>query len=174
MVMITNQYVDQACAEVSLYSEEVMASEFERFFKTQPGLCDFVTELTTESDQRIQELALFLSYMVYKVVEAARPEIAAVSPESIEAAFHRSEAWIEKMNEAQSEDLSSSILSGLEKDTEPNLLQYVISEINEPLENGTQLTDEEKGEVFFVLKTVISSLSENSREERKIIITDNE
>ena len=39
------------------------------------------------------------------------------------------------------------------------MLQYVISEINEPLEDGTELDDEEKGEVFFVLKTVISSFS---------------
>ena len=37
-------------------------------------------------------------------------------------------------------------------------LNRVISELNEPTEDGVELNDEEKGEVFFVLKTVISSL----------------
>jgi hypothetical protein len=159
-VMITNESVEVACNEVSEYSEEKMAIEFERFFKTQPDLCEFIAELTTDSDQKIQELSLFLSYMIYKVVEVDRPEeIPAVSHESIEAAFRESEAWIERMNEAENDqDVPASLLSGLEDDTEPNLLQYVISEINEPMEDGTQLADEEKGEVFFVLKTVIASL----------------
>jgi hypothetical protein len=42
------------------------------------------------------------------------------------------------------------------------LVQYVISELNQPLEDGKVLEDEEKGEVFFVLKTVISSLTRSS------------
>jgi len=46
-------------------------------------------------------------------------------------------------------------------------LQYVISELNEPMEDGAELDDEEKGEVFFVLKTVISSL--RSEPKRRII-----
>src|SRR5580700_2734930 len=103
--MITNESVEVACNEVSEYSEEKMATEFERFFKTQPDLCEFIAELTTDSDQRIQELSLFLSYMIYKVVEVDRPaEIPAVSHDSIEAAFRESEAWIERMNEAESDD----------------------------------------------------------------------
>jgi hypothetical protein len=42
---------------------------------------------------------------------------------------------------------------------EPHLIEYVVSELNEPLEDGTVLEDEQKGEVFFVLKTVISSFA---------------
>jgi hypothetical protein len=59
--------------------------------------------------------------------------------------------------------LQDSIVSSLQKDTEPHLLQYVISELNEPLENGVELNDEEKGEIFFVLKTVIASLCQPKR-----------
>jgi hypothetical protein len=40
-------------------------------------------------------------------------------------------------------------------------LQYVIAELNESLDDNIELTDEEKGEVFFILKTVISSLSQD-------------
>jgi hypothetical protein len=158
--MISNEAVEQACNTVSEYSEEEMALEFERFFTRQPDLCDFVVELTTESDQRIQELSLFLSYMVFKTVEDShQEEMGAVSQTVIESALHESESWVEKINLVESGEIESAILANLTNDAEPYLLQYVISEINQPLDDGTELADEQKGEVFFVLKTVISSLS---------------
>jgi len=158
--MITSDAVEKACTEVGDYSEQQMASEFERFFKAQPDLCDFIVELTGESDQKIQELSLFLSYMIFKSVEKADPaEVPAVTHSMIENAFRESERWIETINQVEGKDVPSSILSGLGTDSEPHLLQYVISEINQTLNDGSDLADEEKGEVFFVLKTVISTLS---------------
>ena len=76
-----------------------------------------------------------------------------------EAAYRDSESWIERISATESEELESTIAASLQKDTEPYLLQYVISELNAPLDDGSALDDEEKGEVFFVLKTVISSLT---------------
>jgi hypothetical protein len=61
------------------------------------------------------------------------------------------------VSEAEGVALEQAIVRSLQRDTEPHLLQYVISELNEPMEDGAELNDEEKGEVFFVLKTVISS-----------------
>ncbi len=157
--MITGESVAKACSEVGDYSDEKMAGEFDRFFRAQPAICDFIVELTQESGQKIQELSLFLSYMVLKAVEINQEAaVTAVAPSAIEAAYRDSEAWIEQVSEAESEELQSAVAASLQKDTEPHLLQYVITELNEPLEDGTELNDEEKGEVFFVLKTVISSL----------------
>jgi hypothetical protein len=154
--MITNDIVERACTEVGAYTDDQMMSEFDRFFQKQPGICDFVAELTSESTSEIQELSLFLSYMVFKAAEAAESDASGnlkeVSPEQIESAFHESESWIERIEQAQDGR------NALEPDdTEPFLVQYVISELNQPLEDGTHLADEQKGEVFFVLRTVISS-----------------
>jgi len=156
--MITNDIVEKACSEVGAYTDDQMMSEFDRFFQKQPGICEFVTELTSESTTEIQELSLFLSYMVFKAAEAAEPELpghlSEISPERIESAFHESESWIDRIEEAQDQG------SGLAPDdSEPFLVQYIISELNQPLEDGTLLEDEQKGEVFFVLRTVISSFA---------------
>ena len=153
--MITNDIVERACSEVGAYTDDQMMSEFDRFFQKQPGICDFVAELTSESTTEIQELSLFQSYMVFKAAERdALGNLNEVSPEQIETAFHESESWIERIEQAQ-EDRNA-----LEPDdTEPFLVQYVISELNQPLEDGTVLADEQKGEVFFVLRTVISSFA---------------
>lgn|SRR5678815_5288986 len=151
--MITSDLVDQACSEVNGYTDDRMMKEFNDFFREQPSICDFITELTSESSMPIQELSLFLSYMVFKTVKMGRPEATApVTTETIESAYRESETWIDRIN--QDGDRAQ-----IPADSEPYLIQYVISELNQPLENGKLLEDEEKGEVFFVLKTVISSLT---------------
>ena len=158
--MITGESVEQACSQVNEYSDEKMAGEFERFFREQPAICEFVAELTHTSGQQIQELALFLSYMVFKTLEIAGGEVViSVTPEAIEAAYRDSESWIDHMSQAEGAELQSTLAASFKKDTEPYLLQYVISELNQPPEGGVELDDNAKGEVFFILKTVISSLS---------------
>ena len=159
--MISSEIVEKACSEVSAFTDDQMMREFDRFFQKQPGICEFVTELTSDSATEIQELSLFLSYMVFKAAETAEPEgtnkLMEVTPERIESAFRESESWIERI-----EQLSQSDSPGektMPEDIEPYLVQYVISELNLPLEDGTLLVDEQKGEVFFVLKTVISSFA---------------
>jgi hypothetical protein len=151
--MITSDVVDQACSEVNGYTDDRMMKEFDSFFKEQPSICDFITELTSESSMPIQELSLFLSYMVFKTMKLRHPEtLPPIPAENIEAAYRESETWIDRIN--QDGDRAQ-----IPADPEPHLIQYVISELNQPLEDGKLLEDEEKGEVFFVLKTVISSLT---------------
>ena len=48
--MITNNVLEQACSEVSEYSDDRMMAEFDKFFKEQPAICDFVVEATSESE----------------------------------------------------------------------------------------------------------------------------
>src|SRR5215475_1765170 len=156
--MVTSDAVEQACADVGAYSEPQMASEFERFFKAQPELCDFIVELTGESDPKIQELSLYLSYVVFKAVETCREEMPPVTQAMIEEAFRDSERWIEKLNDVESMAVQSAILSSFESEGEPFLLQYVITEINQAIDDDTELGDEQKSEIFFVLKTAISTL----------------
>ena len=156
--MITNDSVEKACNEVSAYSDDRMTSEFDRFFQSQPAVCDFVVELTTESSPEIQELSLFLSYMVFKAIEIeASGKLGSVQTDAIEAAYRESEKWIDRVSRVEED--RERMLKDLEDESEPHLLKYVISEINQPLDSGSALQDEQKGEVFFVLKTVISALA---------------
>ena len=150
--MIDSACLDEVCSEVDGYSDDRMLKEFNGFFQEQPPLCEFITQLTSGSDAAIQELSLFLSYMVFKAVQRKQDRVFEVPTQHIEAAYRECEDWIERLSEEGDS-------AELPADSEPYLVQYVISELNHPLDNGTLLDDEEKGEVFFVLKTVISSLT---------------
>lgn len=162
--MVTGESVEKACAEVGEYTDDHMVGEFDRFFQSQPAVCEFIMELTQGSGQKIQELSLFLSYIVFKAVGIEHPGNAdMVKQEDIEAAYRNTESWMSRLGQAEGTELGPSIASSLNQDTEPFLLQYVISELNEPLEDGADLNDEEKGEVFFVLKTIIASIGQPKR-----------
>ena len=157
--MVSGESVEKACSTVGQFTDEQMVDEFDVFFRAQPAVCDFIVELTHESSQKIQELSLFLSYMVFKMMEVSDTGPAAmVAVETIEAAYKQTEAWMANVSDVEGAELEQAIVRSLRRDTEPHLLQYVISELNEPMEDGAELNDEEKGEVFFILKTVIASI----------------
>jgi hypothetical protein len=162
--MVSGESVEKACAEVGEYTDDHMVGEFDRFFQSQPAVCEFIIELTQASGQKIQELSLFLSYIVFKAILIEQAgNVDAVKQEDIEAAFRNTESWMNQLGHAESAELRSAIAASLNQDTEPFLLQYVISELNEPMEDGADLNDEEKGEVFFVLKTIIASVGQPKR-----------
>jgi hypothetical protein len=161
--MITSEFVEKACSEVGEYSDETMTKEFERFFREQPAVCDFVVDLTHDSGQQIQELSLFLTYMVFKAVQVGGGNVTPVTRDALETSYRACESWIDQMSEAEGPELQAALAASFNEDTEPYLLQYVISELSQPLEDGSALDDNGKGEVFFLLKTVISSLSNKEK-----------
>jgi hypothetical protein len=162
--MVTEQSVEKACAEIGVYTDDHMVDEFDRFFQLQPAVCEFIIELTQGSGQKIQELSLFLSYIIFKAIGIQQAgNVDTVEREDIEAAYRSTESWMNQLGQAESAQLQSTVAASLDQDTEPFLLQYVISELNEPMEDGADLNDEEKGEVFFVLKTIIASVGKPKR-----------
>ncbi|SRR5436190_5491486 len=162
--MISSESLAKACSEVGEYSDEQMVGEFDRFFRAQPAICDFVVESTHDSGQKVQELSLFLSYMIFKAAETdSAGSVTQLSPATIQAGYRETELWMERLSQADAAELHASIAASLQRDSEPHLLQYVISELNEPMDDGSELNEEEKGEVFFVVKTVIESLKTQSK-----------
>src|SRR5438093_2379196 len=100
--MVKGESVEKACSEVGDYSDEQMVNEFDRFFRTEPAICDFIVELTHESGQKIQELSLFLSYMIFRSVEGGETSSRdAVKPEDIETAYRDTETRMARISEAE-------------------------------------------------------------------------
>src|SRR5438132_13324991 len=118
--MVNGESVEKACSEVGEYTDEQMVNEFDRFFRAQPAICDFIVELTHESGQKIQELSLFLSYMIFKSTEGEESTSRdAVKPEDIETAYRDTETWMARISETEGVQLQSAIAASLQKDTEP-------------------------------------------------------
>lgn len=162
--MVSGKSVETACLEVGRFTDDNMVGEFDRFFRAQPAICEFIIELTSGSGHKIQELSLFLAYIVFKALEIEQPGSATpITHEALESAYRHTESWLARIGEAGNTELQSAISASLGEDTQPFLLQYIISELNEPVEDGDELNDEEKGEVFFILKTIIGSIDQGPK-----------
>ena len=157
--VIGPEVIERIRERVAEFPDDVLDGEFEAFFSKQPEICNFITDLTSESGQQARELALFLIYMVYKAVAEGRNEDPdRVDAQTITSACGESREWIETMNGLEGADIDRSSVSG--RDGQLHLLGFVIAEMNEA---GLELSEEEKGTILFALKTVISSLTRRSQ-----------
>ena len=159
--MVTQDTIQQVRIALAKSSAKGLESEFANFFKDQPALTDFVMELTSTSRQSVSQLSLFMSYVVYKsVLLEAGGSLEEITGDRIAHASHKSEDWVHEMSQSQAWTLPASALS--EVSEELPLISYVISEIHEADIDGLNLEEEEKGAVFFVLTSVIASLTKQS------------
>ena len=163
--MITSDVVDQACSEVNGYTDERMMKEFDSFFKEQPSICDFITELTSESSMPIQELSLFLSYMVFKTMKLRNPEtLPPIPAESIEAAYRQSETWIDRINKTHNYKIISMYKPDMLDEYEKLFRQYKLhpkrlkqSKNGEYISGSWMVTGMEKNHNSFIEKILHDS-----------------
>ena len=160
--MIRRETIEKVTEDVAACSDETLEQEFEGFFASHSDVCQFVIDLTAESCQEVQELVLFLTFMVHKAVVQEGGNMQPAPPETITADYRESEEWMERMSRIQESEIES--LSFTQVGEEPHLLGLVVSEIDDAVEDGMQLDEEEKGTIFLVMKTVITSLTRRSVE----------
>ena len=155
--MISRETIEKVSSDVADYSDETLEQEFEELFGTHTEVCQFVMDLTSESRQQVQELVLFLTYMTYKTVVEEGGNLAPITPETITAAYRESEVWMEHIGRIKESEIES--VSFTDVGEEPHLLGFVVSEINEAVEDRIQPSEEEKGTMFLVMKTVITAMT---------------
>ena len=155
--MVQKQTIERIRAQVADCSDETLDREFDQFFARQSEVCNFVMDLTSSSSQKVRELSLYLSYVTYKILSEDTGLADPVGAEVIVNACRESQEWIQGVSEMDARDFSSA--SASEAGNEPYLLGFVISEVQDALEDGLDLDEEEKGTIFFVLKTVIASMT---------------
>ena len=157
--MVEKQTIERIRAHVADCSDEALEQEFDQFFARQSEVCDFVMDLTSSSSQKVRELSLYLSYVTYKALSEDTGLTEPVGADVIQNACRESQEWIQRVSEMNADQFSSATASQV--GNEPYLLGYVIAEVQDAIEDGLDLGEEEKGTIFFVLKTVIASMTLN-------------
>ncbi len=162
--MVSKPTIEKIQTDVADYPDEALELEFDRFFRDQPEICDFVMDLTSTTGQRVREISLYLGYVVYKSLEATYGNaLVEATPETIAAASVESQLWMERMHGSGPSDDPTLELQ-IEAD-EPVLLGFVVSEVEDAIADGLEMKEEEVGAVFFAMKTVIASLSPGNQAE---------
>jgi hypothetical protein len=127
---------------------------------SQPELLAFVTELTKEMDQEVKELGIYMFLVVYRMFQKAHGKIKKISSEEIIECYEHNEGLMERLEGAHETFLDR--IASVQTSRQPYVVNYVVEALMEEDEgeDAVELTDEQKGFVYLLLKTVIDVLDQ--------------
>ncbi len=159
MEAISEAMVEETWIEISQLPPEEARTQVEGVWERQPELMQFLMELTEELSQGASELAFYIFFVVVRIFEKAYGErLQEVMAEEILESFEANQDFLERLatvNERFLERLPDKTLG-----EQPHVLRYVVEALMEAetQEDPMELSEQEFGFLFLVLKTVIDSL----------------
>ena len=160
MKIIPEEIVEKTWREVSGFSPVRANTEMMKIGKNQPELLAFVTQLSEERGQALKELGVYLFFVVYRMFQKAQGKIKRISSEQIIECHEHNESSMERLERAHEKFLDRAARIQISK--QPYVMKYVVDTLmeQEEGEDAIELTDEHKGFLFLLLKTVIDVLDQ--------------
>jgi len=158
MEPIPEEIVEKTWQEVAGFSPGRAKKEMMKIGNNQPELLGFVTELTKEMDQEVRELGIYMFLVVYRMFQKAHGKIKKISSEEIIECYEHNEGLMERLEGAHEKFLDR--VASVQTSRQPYVVNYVVDALMEDDEgeDAVVLTEEQKGFLFLLLKTVIDVL----------------
>jgi hypothetical protein len=155
---IPDEIVESACETIAGFSDDEARGEITRLNKAQPALLAYVMAETEELGNDAKELALYMFVVVYRMYEMHfGKRLQNVGVKLVEEIRDRNADTMESLLGADEGVLMEAAIS--QSAHQPAVMQYVGGCLFEPAdEEDVELSDDEQGAVFIVLKTVIDAL----------------
>ncbi|MGZ3605733.1 MAG: hypothetical protein ACXU9P_12350, partial [Thermodesulfobacteriota bacterium] len=152
--------VEKTWQEVAGFSPDRAKKEMMKIGNTQPDLLEFVMESSQEMGQEVRELAIYMFLVVYRMFQKAHGKIKKISSEEITECYEHNENLMERLEGADEKFLDR--IASVQTSRQPYVVQYVVDALMEEDEgeDALVLTDEQKGFLFLLLKSVIDVLDE--------------
>ncbi len=169
MGQISQELVETIWKEVSDFSSGRTEKEFERAAQRQPDLLTFVSVFTEELSPEAHGLATYLFFVIQRIFEqGTKRRIRRVGGPQIERQLEQNEKMLARLEHAHPRFFERVALTEASK--QPHVVQYLVEEIMEAAdeEDPIDLTEEEEGTLFLVLKTVIDVLDQARRKAETI------
>jgi hypothetical protein len=157
---IPQEVVDQAWMEVSELTAHKANREMNRLMLVQDALFAFVLECSAGLSPAGHELGLYMAVVIYRMYEKAfPPSLPRARPKDILQTHEQTQEWVEHTAQAHDRILVERILPNLRID-QPWVMQYVGECLFEPEDQELELSEEDQGQLFLIMKTVIDTLDQ--------------
>jgi hypothetical protein len=160
MKPIPEEIAEKTCQEVAGFSPDRAKKEMIKIGNTQPELLAFVTESSKEMGREVSELAIYLFVVVYRMFQEARGKIKKVSSEEIIECYEHNESLMEGLEGAHHKFIDR--IASIQTSRQPHVVNYVVDALMEENEgeDAVLLTEEQKGFLYLLVKTVIDVLDQ--------------
>jgi len=161
MEPIPEAIVEKTWQEVAGFSHAKAKKEMMKIGNSQPELLAFVTESSKEMGQEVRELGIYMFLVVYRMFQKAHGKIKKISSEEIIECYEHNESLMERLEGADEKFLDR--IASVQSSRQPYVVKYVVDALMEEDDEGKDavaLTEEQKGFVYLLLKTVIDVLEQ--------------
>ena len=160
MKPIPEEVVEKTWQEVAGFGPDRAKKEMTKIGNSQPELLAFVTESSEEMDKAVRELAIYMFLVVHRMFQKAHGRIEKISSEDIIECYEHNEGLMERLEGAHEKFLDRAASIQISK--QPYVVNYVVDALmeEEETEDAVPLTEEQKGFLFLLLKTVIDVLDQ--------------
>jgi len=158
MEPVPEEIVEKTWQEVAGFSPDRAKKEMMKIGTRQQELLTFVMESAKEMGQEVRELAIYMFLVVYRMFQEAHGKIKKVSSEEIIEYYEHNEGLMERLEGAHEKFLDR--VASVQTSRQPYVVKYVVDALMEDdeREDAGALTEEQKGFLFLLLKTVIDVL----------------
>jgi hypothetical protein len=160
MKTIPERIVEKTWQEVAGFSPEKANKEMMKIGNSQPDLLAFVVESSKEMGREVSELAIYMFVVVYRMFQEAHGKIKKISSEEIIECYEHNEGLMERLEGADERFLDR--IASVQTSRQPHVVNYVVDALMEEDEgeDAVALTEEQKGFLYLLLKTVIDVLDQ--------------
>jgi hypothetical protein len=158
MEPISEKFVEKTWQEVAGYSLNRASKEMQKMGKNQPDLLAFLMALTEDLDPEVRELAIYIAFVVYRIFEGSQNKIKKITSKEIMDCYEYNEDLMARLEGAHEKFIDR--IARIQISKQPYVMKYVVDALIEGSEegDGIDLTDEDKGFLFLLLKTVVDLL----------------
>ena len=162
MDVIPDALVEETWQEMGSWSDEDVRRLMKRIARTQGPLLVFVMTLTEHLSAGAKQLALYLFAMIQRMFWKTPGRVRRARPTEIEAAYERNLEFLSRFENADERFLEGAA-SSMDL-SQPFVMKYLVEALIEAPEEDDPivLSEEETGELFLILKTVIDTLDKIS------------
>jgi hypothetical protein len=161
MGTISEELADETWQEFASFSPEQVQEEILKVSEDQPYLVAFMMEFTQDLNQEVRELAIYIFYVICRMFQkSTKKRIKSISAEEVISCHKKNEHFIDSLEGVHERFLER--IAGVQLSVQPFVMKYVVETLIEAPEDEdpVELTDDDIGYLFLLLKTVVDSLDE--------------
>ncbi len=159
MEPIPNELVEETWQEVALFDPDLAGKEMMKAGNSQPELLTFMVEFTQDLNQEVQELAIYMFFVVYRMFQkSSKKKIKQIPAEDIIECYEDNEDLMQSLEGAHEKFFER--IARVQLARQPYVMKYVVDTlIEEPEDEDTAaLAEDDVGLLFLLLKTVVEAL----------------
>ena len=160
---ISQELVDETWQAFAGFSPARARKETIKVNKNQPNLLAFMMEFTQDLDREVQELAIYMFYVVCRMFQkSSKKSLKRISPEEIINCYEKTERFIESLEGAHERFFER--IAGVQLSEQPYVMKYVVETLMEAPEeeDPVVLTEDDIGYLFLLFKTVVDLLDKTT------------